>query len=74
MKKKKNLYDIKSWLSQRKNSKKKKKSDNIVFKGYYIHINSTNILKERKKIFRNEMVLKLIFHNEKNPKKKRKSG
>jgi hypothetical protein len=74
MKKKKNLYDVKSWLSQRKNSKKKKKSDNIVSKGYYIHINSTNILKERKKIFRNEMVLKLIFHNKKNSKKKRKSG
>jgi hypothetical protein len=73
VKKKKNLYDVKSWLSQRKNSKKKKKSDNIVFKGYYIYITSTNILKGRKKIFRNEMVLKLIFHNEKNFKKK-KSG
>jgi len=53
-------------------NKKKKKSDNIVSKGYYIHITSTNTLKEGRRTFGNEMALKLIFfHNEK-PLKKEK--
>jgi len=52
-------------------NKKKKKSDNIVSKGYYIHITSTNTLKEGRRTFGNEMALKLIFHNEKTLKKRK---